>query len=88
MLGLVDGADLMIYDATYTDAEYPQPQGLGAFDLAGGHAPRRCGGRAHLVIFHHDPGHDDSVHGPGRRRGRRARGPGRSSPSEGLVLRP
>ena len=37
------GADLMIYDSTYTDDEYPRYKQLGPFHLAGGRAPGRPG---------------------------------------------
>jgi len=39
----VRGADLMIYDSSYTDEEYPRYRGLGPFDL--GRRVRRVGGR-------------------------------------------
>jgi len=57
----VAGTDVMIYDATYTETEYPSRAGWGhstwraGADLADA-AAVRC-----LVLFHHDPDHDDSA---------------------------
>ena len=44
VLDLIAGADLVIYDATYTDEEFERLPGLGPLDLAGGHPPVRGGG--------------------------------------------
>jgi phosphoribosyl 1,2-cyclic phosphodiesterase len=55
------GADLLIADGQYTDAEYPPKQGWGhtscltAVDLAIQAEAKQ------LAIFHHDPTHSDSV---------------------------
>ena len=55
------GADLLIADGQYTDAEYPPKKGWGhtscltAVDLA------IQAGAKQLAIFHHDPTHSDSV---------------------------
>ena len=56
---LAEGADLLLHDAQYDDAEYAQRVGWGhstyrhAFEFAA-----RVGARE-LVPFHHDPSHDD-----------------------------
>jgi ribonuclease BN (tRNA processing enzyme) len=58
-LGLAHHADLLIHDAQYTEAEYPDHVGWGhssirhALELAERAAVRR------LMPFHHDPAHDD-----------------------------
>jgi ribonuclease BN (tRNA processing enzyme) len=55
----LDGVDLMIHDATYTEEEYPTRHGWGhstfeqAFTLA-----RECGVRR-LLFFHHAPERTD-----------------------------
>jgi phosphoribosyl 1,2-cyclic phosphodiesterase len=61
VMGLIDGADLVIYDASYTDDEFPSKIGWGHSTWQ--EAIRICR-KAHvkrLAIFHHAPEHDDSV---------------------------
>jgi phosphoribosyl 1,2-cyclic phosphodiesterase len=60
ILGLIEGADLVIYDSTYTDAEFPKR-------VSWGHSTWQEGVRLcqkvkvkQLGIFHHDPDHDDT----------------------------
>ena len=56
---LLRGADVVIHDAQYTDADYPARSGWGhstveyAVDIAATAGARR------LILFHHDPGRDD-----------------------------
>lgn len=56
----VDGAELLLHDANYTDEEYEKLFHFGhastshAYELA-----RRCGAR-HLVLWHHDRGRTDA----------------------------
>ena len=45
ILELIEGSETLIYDATYTDAEYPILPRLGALDLERGRAAVRGGGR-------------------------------------------
>jgi len=55
----VEGADVMVYDAMYSDAEYPKRVGWGHSTWQEGLALAR---RAHVrrtVIFHHDPSRTD-----------------------------
>jgi phosphoribosyl 1,2-cyclic phosphodiesterase len=60
VLSLVQDADLMIYDCTYTDEEFPDHVGWGhstwqqAARLADAARVNR------LAVFHHDPDHDDA----------------------------
>jgi phosphoribosyl 1,2-cyclic phosphodiesterase len=56
---LAAGADLLIHDAQYSDAEYPQRVGWGHSSIT--HALRfaEATGVERLVTFHHDPGNDD-----------------------------
>jgi phosphoribosyl 1,2-cyclic phosphodiesterase len=58
---LAAGADLLIHDAQFTDQEYEGCIGWGHSTY--GHAlefARRVGARQ-VVLFHHDPGHDDAT---------------------------
>jgi phosphoribosyl 1,2-cyclic phosphodiesterase len=63
VLELADRADVLIYDCTYTDDEYHHPQ---TSKVGWGHSTWQeavkiaCAARVKkLVIFHHDPSHDD-----------------------------
>ncbi|WP_169542791.1 MBL fold metallo-hydrolase [Sneathiella aquimaris] len=58
--GLIEGADLVIYDSTYTDEEYPQFAGWGHSTWQEGVRLCRAGNVKQMVIFHHDPSHDDA----------------------------
>ncbi|MEZ4323049.1 MAG: MBL fold metallo-hydrolase [Myxococcota bacterium] len=60
VLDLVRGADLMIYDSTYTDEEYPAHVGWGHSTWEQGVRVAEAAGVKQLVIFHHDPAHDDA----------------------------
>jgi phosphoribosyl 1,2-cyclic phosphodiesterase len=59
VLGLIGGADLVIYDSTYTDAELPAKVGWGHSTWQEGVRLVRRAGAKRLVVFHHDPDHDD-----------------------------
>ena len=59
ILGLIDGADLVIYDCTYSDAEFPAKVGWGHSTWQEGTRLCRAAGVKQLAIFHHDPDHDD-----------------------------
>lgn len=63
VLWLARDADVMIYDATYTDAEYNDPK---SSKVGWGHSTwqeavkvAQAANVKTLVIFHHDPVHDD-----------------------------
>ncbi len=63
VLWLARNADVMIYDSTYTDAEYHDPK---SSKVSWGHSTwqeavkvAKAAGVKTLVIFHHDPAHDD-----------------------------
>jgi phosphoribosyl 1,2-cyclic phosphodiesterase len=63
VLKLIKGVDLFIYDSTYTDAEYQHPTNG---KVGWGHSTWQEGVRLaqmaevqELVIFHHDPSHND-----------------------------
>jgi phosphoribosyl 1,2-cyclic phosphodiesterase len=61
ILGLIEGADLVIYDATYTDEEYERFRGWGHSTWQEGVRLCEAAGAARLVAFHHDPDHDDDA---------------------------
>jgi phosphoribosyl 1,2-cyclic phosphodiesterase len=58
---LAKGADLLIHDAQFTDEQYRHCVGWGhstyrhAFEFAA------CVGAKRMVLFHHDPSHDDAT---------------------------
>jgi len=57
---LCRGADIMIYDSSYTDEEYPRYRGWGHSTWQEGVRVADAAGVGTLVIFHHDPSHDDA----------------------------
>ncbi len=59
ILGLIDRADMVIYDCTYTDEEFPRYKSWGHSTWQEGARLCETAGAGRLVIFHHDPGHDD-----------------------------
>lgn len=61
VLALMRGADLAIYDCTYTDAEFPSKVGWGHSTWQEGIRLARAVGVRRLAIFHHDPEHTDDV---------------------------
>lgn len=60
ILQLVEGADVFIYDSTYTDEEYPNYVGWGHSTWQEGMKLADKAGVKQFVIFHHDPSHDDT----------------------------
>jgi len=59
ILGLIEGADLVIYDSTYTEEEFPTKIGWGHSTWNEGVKLCRAAGAKSLAIFHHDPEHED-----------------------------
>jgi phosphoribosyl 1,2-cyclic phosphodiesterase len=53
-------ADVLIHDAQYTEAEYAQRHGWGHSTPAEAAAVAREAHVKQLVLFHHDPSHDDA----------------------------
>jgi phosphoribosyl 1,2-cyclic phosphodiesterase len=87
ILALIDGADIFIYDSTYTDAEYPS-------HVNWGHSTWQEGVRLAdeakvktFVVFHHDPDHDDHFMDGVAADVARVR-PGSVIAQEGMTLRP
>jgi phosphoribosyl 1,2-cyclic phosphodiesterase len=60
ILDLIEGADLVIYDSTYTDEEYPKFAGWGHSTWQEGIRLCQAANVGQLAIFHHDPSHDDA----------------------------
>ena len=60
-LGLARGADLLVHDAQYTDEEYVSRVGWGHSTLARTMEFAALAGAERLVLFHHDPSHDDAA---------------------------
>ena len=87
ILGLIAGADLVIYDATYTDQEYPKFKGFGHSTWQEGLRLVETAGAETLVIFHHDPSHDDDFMDEIARQAETARS-GAVVAREGMTLRP
>jgi phosphoribosyl 1,2-cyclic phosphodiesterase len=56
ILGLIEGADLVIYDSTYTDAEFPAKVGWGHSTWQEGVRLCRAANVKRMAIFHHDAG--------------------------------
>jgi ribonuclease BN (tRNA processing enzyme) len=59
ILGLIEGADLVIYDATYTDQEFLGKVGWGHSTWQEGIRLCKAADVKSLAIFHHDPDHED-----------------------------
>jgi phosphoribosyl 1,2-cyclic phosphodiesterase len=59
ILELIAGADLVIYDSTYTDDEFPLKVGWGHSTWQEGIRLCQKAGAKQLAIFHHDPDHED-----------------------------
>jgi ribonuclease BN (tRNA processing enzyme) len=60
VLALARDADLMIYDGTFTDAEFPSRVGWGHSTWQQGAKLAEAARAKVLTLIHHDPGHDDA----------------------------
>ncbi|MGD1938930.1 MAG: MBL fold metallo-hydrolase [Cyanophyceae cyanobacterium] len=65
ILELADGADMLVYDAMYTDEEYHNPRsskvGWGHSTWQEGAKLAEAAGVERFVVFHHEPNHSDDV---------------------------
>jgi phosphoribosyl 1,2-cyclic phosphodiesterase len=59
LLELARGADVLIYDAQYTVDEYAKKRGWGHSTAEEGARLAEAAGIGQLVLYHHDPTHDD-----------------------------
>jgi phosphoribosyl 1,2-cyclic phosphodiesterase len=87
ILALIAGADLVIYDSMFTDEEYERYVGWGHSTWQEGVRLCRAAGAKRLVVFHHDPEHDDDML-DGIAREVATALPGSLVAREGLVLEP
>ena len=88
LLGLIAGADIVIYDSMFTDEEYARSY-VGWGHSTWQEAVRLCKSARvkRLVVFHHDPDHDDErLDAIGREL--EAAMPGAIMAREGLALKP
>src|SRR2546425_3398576 len=60
-IAFLKGANLVIHDAQYTDAEYRDKVGWGHSSIEYAVDVALAAGVERLVLFHHDPAHDDSM---------------------------
>ena len=60
MLELIEGADVVIYDCTYTEEEFGEHVGWGHSTWEEGVRLCRDASADRLAIFHHDPSHNDA----------------------------
>lgn len=59
ILALIEGADLVVYDSTYTEEEFPAKVGWGHSTWEEAVSLCKAANVKQLSIFHHDPEHDD-----------------------------
>ncbi len=59
VLKLIEGADVVIYDCTYTDSEFVAKIGWGHSTWQEGIRLCKAANVKQLAIFHHDPDHND-----------------------------
>lgn len=87
IMKMIEGADVVIYDTSYTDEEYPRFVGWGHSTWQEG--VRLCddAGVKQLVLFHHDPSHIDPVMAEIEATAAATR-PGTVAAREGQVIRP
>ena len=87
ILRLIEGADIAIYDAMYTDAEHVARVGWGHSTWQEGARLCAAAGVRTYVVFHHDPDHDDEFMDAIAQEVAEVF-PGAIVAREGLVLRP
>jgi phosphoribosyl 1,2-cyclic phosphodiesterase len=58
-IGLAAGASVLIHDGQYTDDEYAAHVGWGHSSVSDAVTFAERAGAQQLILFHHDPGHDD-----------------------------
>jgi phosphoribosyl 1,2-cyclic phosphodiesterase len=84
---LIRDADIVVYDCSYTDEEYPKFAGWGHSTWQEGVRLVEAAGAERLAIFHHDPAHDDAFMDRVAAEAE-ARRPGTVVAQEGMVLAP
>ena len=86
LVALAKDADVLIYDAMYTEAEYPSRVGWGHSTWQAGVAVADAANVERLVLFHHDPARDDDAVDALERLAATAR-PGTLAAREGEAIR-
>jgi phosphoribosyl 1,2-cyclic phosphodiesterase len=61
IIALIKNADLVVYDSTYTDDEFPSYGGWGHSTWQEGVRLCKAANVKRFAIFHHDPGRDDDA---------------------------
>ncbi|HVO01123.1 MAG TPA: MBL fold metallo-hydrolase [Candidatus Cybelea sp.] len=84
---LIKGADVFIYDTSYTDEEYPIFKGWGHSTWQEGVRLADAAGVKTLVLFHHDPSHTDAAMDRIAEAAAAAR-PGTIAAREGMIIEP
>jgi phosphoribosyl 1,2-cyclic phosphodiesterase len=87
ILGLIAGADIVVYDCMYTDDEYRRFVGWGHSTWQEGIRLCKEAKVKRMVVFHHEPDHDDDMLDGIAREVEKAL-PGSVVAYEGLVLEP
>ena len=87
ILKLIEGADVVVYDSTYTDEEFPAHVNWGHSTWQEGARLCAAANVGQFVVFHHDPDHDDAFMDGVATDVERAR-PGSLVAREGMVIRP
>ena len=87
VMALIQNVDLMIYDSTYTDNEYLAHRSWGHSTWQEGVRLANAAQAGRLVIFHHDPDHNDEFMDKVGAEAEALR-PGTVVAREGLVLKP
>jgi phosphoribosyl 1,2-cyclic phosphodiesterase len=85
VVDLIRGADIFIYDCSYTDEEYPTYAGWGHSTWQEGARLADAAGVKQFVLFHHDPSHTDAVMDQIAAAAAAAR-PGTVAAQEGMIL--
>lgn len=85
ILNLIHQADMMIYDSTYTDEEYARHESWGHSTWQEGARLCDLAEVKQLVVFHHDPDHDDAFMDRVAEQAERQR-PGTLVAREGMAL--
>ena len=87
ILKLIEGADVVVYDSTYTDEEFPAHVNWGHSTWQEGARLCDAANVGQFVVFHHDPDHADAFMDGVATDVERAR-PGSLVAREGMVIRP
>ena len=89
LVALARGADLIVYDATFTEDEIASRAGWGHSTWQRGIRLAEEAGAKQLCLFHHDPAHDDNfLDALAPRPPRRARAPSRRVKAKSSISDP